>query len=231
MTDLTKLDEYVLKARVVPVLALLLPVGVVAALLGLGEHPLLLSLTSLGGSGVLALLSADAVRGIGRTLEEHTWASQGGAPSTRAFLGDSPTARDRRARLAKVTGVDVDNEPDSIYRAESALREITFDKRFRRLRIANTDYGRTRHLLALRRYGITTSVICTAIAIYVLAGGPLPGGLAAPETISGLLAVLGCAALIGFWVVVPGRTAYERSANDYADRLLAALDVLASEQA
>jgi hypothetical protein len=230
MTDLTKLDDYVLKARVLPLLALLLPLGFVTALLGLGEHPILLSLTSIGGSGAIALLGADAVRGIGRTLEARTWGSQGGAPSTHAFLGDSPTARDRRARLAKVTGIDVNDEPDSIRRAESGLREIASDERFRRLRIANTDYGRARHLLALRRYGITTSLICTTIAIYVLAGGPLLRELPTPDTVSSILAVLGCAASTGFWVAVPSQTAYERAANDYADRLLAALDVLASEQ-
>lgn len=229
MTDLRELDAYVLKARVVPVLWLLLPLGAIAALLGVGRDPVLAAVAGLGGSGTIALLGADAVRGLGRNLEERIWASQGGAPSTRAFLDDHATARDRRSRLATVTGVDVTDDADSVRRGESVLRELTDEDRFKRLRIANTDYGRARHLLALRPYGLAMSALCAIVAVYVLAGGLLPGDLAGPDTASGIIAVLTCLLLTLFWAVVPSREAYERAAYDYADRLLAALDVLAAD--
>ena len=229
MTDPRTLDAYVLKARVLPVLWLLLPLGATAALLGVGRDPVLAAVTGLGGSGTIALLGADAVRGLGRRFEERVWASQGGAPSTRAFLGDHASARDRRSRLAAVTGVEVTDDADSVKRGESVLRELTDGDRFRRLRIANTDYGRARHVLALRPYGLATSALCAIVAVYVLAGGPLPGALAEPDTASGIIAVLTSFFLILFWAVVPSREAYERAANDYADRLLAALDVLAAD--
>lgn len=219
-------DEYVLKARVAPLYLVVLPLGVTAALLGWDGYNTLV-LTAGGGAvaGVVALVGSDVVRSLGRDLQSEMWQDAGGAPSTRAFLAESDEGADRRGRLAQVTGLPVDRDKGSVERAEAALRQVASAEEFRPLRVANIEYGRARHYLALRTYGLGASLLGAGAAgtfASVALRSEAPGVSASDAG----LALFFCLAVAGFWWRYPDRRRYERAAQDYADRLLASLDVL-----
>lgn len=112
-----KLDQYVLQARVAPLAVALLPLAVLAGLLGLQESPILAAVVAVVGPAVLALVDSDVVRSLGRDLESRLWHDWGGSPTTAAFLADDESGADRRRRLEAVTGIPVRRDRWSVERA------------------------------------------------------------------------------------------------------------------
>lgn len=222
-----KLDRYVLEARVVPLVLAVVPIGVLAGLLGWTTSPVWGAATGLGGTVIFTLAGADVVRSLGRDLESQIWDEQGGSPTTLAFLEDSPRGADRRSRLEDVTGVPVDADRASVERAATVLRDLASDHdRFPRIPIANANYGRARHLLALRPYAIVLALAGDVVLAWSLSPLPSPSLIRAIPSSQSILGMTVTTAALVFWLWFPTRQRLHRAAEDYADRLLSALDVL-----
>lgn len=227
-----KIDKYVLQARVAPLAAALFPVAVVAGILGIPERLVSAAIVAVVGPTVLALIGADLVRSIGRDLEHKIWNEYGGSPTTRMFLANDETGIDRRRRLQAVTGVPVVRERSSVERATSALRDLAQDPQtFPRIPVANADYGRARNLLALRPYALSIAAICDTVLVYALTPLPMSELVTSLPSAQILVAALLCALATAFWIMFPSKHRLRRAGDDYADRLLAALDVLSSSDA
>jgi hypothetical protein len=229
-------DAYTRRARVEPVALVLAPLLILFAVLvpvvnvAAGVLGLLFSLALLVGSQ----LARDA----GKALQPQLWAAWGGSPTLRRlrFRDGGAGVEERHRQMELVLGrrlpnaaeeaADPSGADDAYDAATASLRDLTRDRsRFNLLFRENADYGFRRNLLGLQRWGFLASALGFLASIVVLVKAPASGH----ELILLVLPVVWSLASLAFfgrvvngdWVRVP--------AEEYADRLLGALEVLSAE--
>jgi hypothetical protein len=229
-------DAYTFQARIVPVFAVLL-----APLFLLGAG--IISSAKLGLFSGLAITVAAMIfgqlgRDRGKQLERGLWESWGGAPTLRRLRyrdnADQQAVDRLHGRIGEVlaeplpTFAEEDEDPagaDARYREVTGrLIALTYDHdKFPLVFAENVNYGMRRNLLGLRPVGIAVALV-TAIAallLLLLAAGHLKQRAAryAPG--------LGVAALVFvFWIWTVTPAWVKVPAEDYADRLMASVELL-----
>jgi hypothetical protein len=234
-----ELDAYTFRARVVPVLVVVLPPLV---LLGGG----VISGARLGivmgmVTTLLAAVAGQLGRDRGKALEPGLWAEWGGSPTLQR-LRYRGNAHDRVARLhARIEHAladalpDLDQERDDQASADERYDEVTkrlialtrnHDK-YPLVFAENVNYGQRRNLLGLRDIGVAVAATTLLIAFGLL--------LVTGETFSHRAARFGpgvavsLAALL-FWLAIVTRSWVRVPAEAYADRLLEAVDLIEHDQ-
>ncbi len=174
------LDQYEIKARMIPTLIVLSPLllTLLFVLIGVFES-LPVSLGSLGGVAVLAVLLSYALsfgpQQLGKGKQEELWASWDGAPTTRMMrlrdgTLDEGTKRLMRERAQRVSGVALLSEEEEaedpeeadrrIGRAIGQAREVVRQESAGGLWSRhNADYGLCRNLLGARWLWVASSLL------------------------------------------------------------------------
>jgi hypothetical protein len=233
-----KLDDYEMRARLMPGLLALLPIDVAALALGLRSLPVIVTIASLivavGGTAILA----SVLRERGKQLEADLIREWSGPPTTELLRirdGADPRRLRRRALIEAILSLKLptreEEENDSastdvMYGAATAeLRERTRDKtRFPIVYAENRNYGFERNLLAMRPIGL----FCSAATAALLFGVALVAvvlhrdGLIVDSAIGAGTTLL----LFVGWLWYPSRHRVRTAAELYADRLLDAAAIL-----
>lgn len=229
------MDNYAFRARVLPVVIVVLPAVAMVASGLLAGSPFGIA-TGLSASA-LGALAAQLGRDRGKRLESRMWRRWGGSPTTQLLRYQSrPTAEVERLHtaiqgvlgIAMPTVEDEQVDPrqaDVVYEeAIRVLRARTRDsKKFHLVFEENVNYGFRRNCLGLRVFGIGVATL----AIVVSVGVPLVAcdDLSAAASQWGL--ALGMGALLGgFWIFLVNENWVRVPAEAYAERLLEAVAVL-----
>jgi hypothetical protein len=247
-------DEYSRRARYLPGLLMLAPIGVVIAAAGWQDARLVTLISGAAVSIGVPFLLESFVRQQGLRFEVTELPGSSGRWTTTEMLwpvgdGDVAAARnaEHRRLVEAVTGRRlpdvVPSEPEGAHEVAAAIdesvsvvRALTRDgDHFPLLRAENAEYGMWRNLRGVRRHGRLTAA-AAALAALVLIGlsvGDVVGSSTA-ELVVGLLVVAGLAA---FWWRVPTDERVIQASRRYAlalfdsARLLGRrdLDTVASE--
>lgn len=230
-------DEYSRKARLTPALIGALPVIVACVAL----IPTLVNWKKLWllvvASGTVILVD-QLVRDRGRAIQSDLWASWGGPPTTLALRHGSAKNQTLLARRHQKISTLLDQpmpskrqetrnpvKADEAY--EVAVRYLISQTRdaskFRLIFLENCHYGFRRNMLGMRTVGLWTSLaVCAACA-----GGVVASYYKLLVWKPGFaLAACVSLALAFFWWRIVNSEWVRSAANDYAERLLDALDVL-----
>ncbi|UKD53647.1 hypothetical protein L3Q65_38040 [Amycolatopsis sp. FU40] len=227
------MTSYGVRARVLPVLLVVIPMAYYAVVL----VPISVDWRGLGGipfAALVAFVVDQLGRDRGQRLQSSLWDSWGGPPTTKLLRHregeNNPILLEKRhAALRAKTAVllpDRDQElaspddADAKYEAAvSIIRTLTYDrKKFPLVFIENCNYGFRRNCLGLRRLGILFASISIAI-----------GASLVTLTLLDLLKFPLWAAVIGigisfmfacFWVLVVSSLWVKAAAFSYAERLL-----------
>jgi len=234
------LDAYSFWARVVPVAVVFLPPLV---LLGAG---IVTGTDRLIASGlVLTVASAIAAqigRDRGRRLQPGLWVCWGGSPTIRRLRyrdGDPGVVARLHRRVESVLGDALPSQEEEA--ADRAAADSRYDetirrligktrdrKRFDLLFRENVNYGQRRNLLGLKPIGIVVAVATGVVCVLLALTGS--GGLEHEAGRYGPAFAVACLELL-FWLVVVKRDWVRVPAEAYADRLIEAVDVLATTAA
>ena len=228
------LDSYERRARLVPGLLIVAPIGIVIVMFGLNTNPavavIIGSLTTFGTPVVLA----NFVRHRGLAAQSTLYKMWGGKPTT-TLLMTGPAARRSRWRqaVARVSNQDLPPEdqpdPDGAYDAATAvvLSKTRDAKQFGMVFAENRNYGYERNLYGSKRLGLS-------LAWITLVGAAIAVGLlidehhkTRAEWVIGLVALLGLAVL---WLVLPSEKRAKTTAFKYAEQLLDAAVELDTNQ-
>ncbi len=243
LADVT--DSYARRARLMPVLLVVLPVGLALAAWFPEERAGWGVLAGLAAAGGLVALFAEVGRDRGKKKERELFQRWSGTPTTRLLRhGDgalNPVTRSRYHRqlaaliphLALPTADDERADPtaaDQVYDScVHFLRERTRDRaRFALVFAENVSYGFRRNLWAMRAAGLTLAVLGTALCAMRVGLDwrgtstvlPVPAG-----------ALLANAALLALWLLRITPAWVRIPADGYAERLLAACDILSPGEA
>jgi hypothetical protein len=231
-------DAYTRKARIAPAVLLAIPP---AALLVAGAVSPEVALRAVGVFlGAVGILIAVLVRDAGRRIQPRLWQAWGGPPTVARLRwhGSGSVAAIARLhhRLETVTGEPLPDEQAEAANSDEAdrrydeavgvLRERTRDaKAFPLVAAENADYGFRRNTLGLRPLGTALSVLglLVSIAFVFLAPGALSSRAKHWGPAGGV-----CALCLIFWLAVANDAWVRRAADNYADRLLGAVDSLIS---
>jgi hypothetical protein len=235
-------DTYAAKARLLPALIAVAPVGAVATvLLGNSMTAAGAVLRVLGFFGAFTLLSHIA-RHAGKRAEARLYAGWGGEPSTislrhRTRDGNEPLRRHRHEQLG-ILFPDLDlptprqeranpAKADAMYRAFVArLRSATRDRRrFPLLFAENCAFGFLRNLEGLRWLGFAVAAGST-FTLACCAWCPLWLGTSSTWCALGAAACLGWSVM---WLVFPRARRIRATADAYVDRLFESCDLLVRE--
>jgi hypothetical protein len=225
------IDRYTITARVLPALVILVPL----ALAVLPWIEVTFDPWKWGGAGlvttVMAYFISQVTRDAGKKLEEKLWHEWGGCPSA-IYLRhrDTQLASGEKQALHKAikrlnpnldlpTAAEEARDPascDQRYdRAAAWLRNQTRDsKKFLLIYAENVSYGFQRNLLALRPWGLLSSVIglfSAGLALWF--GKPAFASLAGSLAIGGYLLLITTASL-------------RRQSDVYTRRLFEAVDMM-----
>ena len=235
-------DDYVWKARKVPVFLTALPMFLAA---GAWFPALNWWVTLPAGAGCLLLgLCGHLGRIRGKAGEEILFARWGGTPTTKLLRhGESPFAAQKLAllhtKLAELTGIEAPSpreerkrpdEADKIYEGYvSHLRNATRRREeFPLVREELINYGFARNVWGLRPFGIGSSVLGLGAALARL------GWLWQSGAASGYEAALVIAGfnllLLGFWLFWAREAWVKQVAEVYAQRLLDAAATLPAKE-
>ncbi|MFF9627079.1 hypothetical protein [Streptomyces griseosporeus] len=178
------------------------------------------------------------VRDRGRAIQPDLWSSWGGPPATKALRhsgAKNPTLLARRhQKLAALLDhpmptkrQETGNPAKADETYEMAVRYLIAQTRdttqFRLIFLENCHYGFRRNMLGVRTIGLTTSLAVSGMAVVAVAASYY--GMLAWKIGFVLVAVVGLTLSVFWWRVV--NSEWVRSAaEDYAERLLDALDVL-----
>jgi hypothetical protein len=233
-------DAYTRKARIAPAALVGVPGG---ALLIAGAISPDTVLRAIGVFlGALGILVAVLIRDAGRSVQPRLWEDWGGPPTTSRLRwgGDGPAAAIQRlhARVEAATGEQLPDaaaeaadqaEADRIYEeAVGVLRERTRDAAtFPLVAAENADYGFRRNCLGVRPAGITVAGAGLVAGVLFAAVG---SGSATTRLDRWVPAAVVCALCLGFWLLTVKPEWVKRAAENYADRLLGATDILHTEQ-
>jgi hypothetical protein len=229
-------DVYVIRARILPVVLVSVPIALVAFV---WTPDVLTNGRGVGIGGVLWLLAtlvlAQVGRDAGRRRQSALFDIWGGSPTTKRLrhrgAQNATLLHRRHAQLAVLTGVrlpapqDEANDPrkaDEIYETcVGVLREKTRDRKtFTIVFDENCSYGFRRNLWGLKPVGsFIAAVVLVASAGYVTTTVARTGDV----TVSGAIVALGSAVVsIGWLFVTPE---WVRLAGEaYAEALLAACE-------
>ncbi len=228
-------DAYTRKARLAPAVLVGIP-GVALVVAGAVSPDTVLRALGLC-LGALGILVAIFVRDLGRRIQPALWQSWGGPPAQARlrWTGGESAAVDRlHRRVEAVTGEPLPDQitetadpKDADRRYEDAiavLRERTRNgDTFPLVAAENADYGFRRNTFGLRPFGIAVSLIGFVASIVFLVVGS--GSSRVPQWVA---ATVVCAIWALFWVFVVNGEWVRKAANNYADRLLGAVDLLTS---
>jgi hypothetical protein len=242
-------DEYRRRARLQPMLLVLLPPCFVIGMLvpeGLGTWGIL---TRLGAAAVASLASAVGFttlleqlgRDQGKIKEPGLWASWGGAPTTQMLRHRernlcNPALRARYHRklqqlvpdLRLPSAADETACPaaaDQIYDAyvRYLIAQTRDREKFPLVLEENINYGFRRNLWGMRPVGIVLSAVASAMSAYFLYLGLK---FADPLWIAWAAVLIGSVCLLTWWLFRIRRAWVFIPAKAYAQRLLEACDVL-----
>jgi putative effector of murein hydrolase LrgA (UPF0299 family) len=235
-------DSYSRNARLKPALLAILPLGAVALLIGLS-----VSIVTGALAGPLTVFGMTALvveigRDFGKKKEPGLFKSWGGKPSvTKLRHRDSTLNQHTRTRYHSVaesllncrmpTASDELQDSvgaDSVYEAYSnLLLERTRDKKkFPLIFEELTNYGFRRNLWGLKPFAVVIAVVSLAVQIgYVIASWARHAQIGPVNTSLIAMNVL----LLMCWLFVVNRSWVQRSADAYADKLLAASEVLGQD--
>jgi putative Mn2+ efflux pump MntP len=231
-----KFDEYTRNARLKPAFVTIIPL----ALLGIGlgvkisviATAIITPLVSLG----LTTLVAEFTRDFGKKKEPELYRAWGGKPTTLKLRHTNPSLNTHtRARfhskLQQLLAKEIPSAHDELENPEVAdaiyetagdlLREKTRDtQRYRLLFEELMSYGFRRNLWALKPIALTLSFLCTAISTGVLIFESYNSVhdwiLFGTTALNWLLLICWLSIINPEWV--------RQSADEYANRLLSALD-------
>lgn len=237
-------DEYVRRARYLPGLVALAPVGVVIVAGGWQDARLV---TVLAGAAVsigapLVLQSFVRHQGVRYDVTELE-GSDGRWTTTRMLWPQPPEAPDaaRNAEYRRVVeratqrtlpdtvppGVDGAARVAAVLdESVAVVRSLTRDEQFRMLHDENAEYGMWRNLRGVRSFGLATAGLAAAAAAVLigLALGDVIGASAA-ELVVGLVVV---AAIGAFWWWVPTDARVHQASRRYALALFDAARLVGS---
>ena len=244
-------DQYTLRARTQPALLVLLPLGILLFIWSPGDSlpagALLGFIVSGGGAALLAQMGRDR----GRQKQNELWMSWGGAPTTQLWRyqdsNDPITLNRWRTKYENLTGSHLPTkEEDSAnltaadhhyMAATSYLLEETRDRsRFPLVFAENVNYGYRRNLWGYKSHGFVIAIIAAVLSWGIfIASNELITWQAWYETVlsdpesSTIIRFVGAvvnSAAVGFWTKVITPDWVRISAEAYAQRLLASIDVL-----
>jgi hypothetical protein len=207
-------DDYERRARVAPGLLAVLPVALLATVLGLRQNPIVSAIAGLVVAAGGPLVLAGLVRQRGLHLQRELFESWGGPPTTellrlRHGTASEPLRDQRRASVARAAGgrlptldeerADAVGSDERIAAAVAVIRERTRDHgRYPIVFSENRDYGFERNMLAMRPTALLVSI--GAVAALVIAGTV---AVVAKSTISLSAVILGvlavCMVGVGWW--------------------------------
>ena len=239
-------DLYSLRARILPALVVVLPLGLLMFTL-LPGHPFFVSaflgvLGTIGGTGVLAQLGRD----LGRKKEPNLWKSWDGPPTTRLLrhrreLGDITLVPGLREQVEKWVGDPLPtkeeeetcpSQADTRYeQVVMSLREATRDRiKFPLVFAENVNYGFRRNLWGLRAVGACIAVMTVLVSwvsfSLTIWGRPWPDPwwdvFVNPDSTAMIRLVVATADTIiaAFWVFHVKPAWVKVAANAYAIRLM-----------
>lgn len=225
-----KLDNYVLQARVAPVLVVLAPAIAMFAAVAGAENAGTWSAALLAIAGTaVGLALSDAARRRGRALEQERWSSTG-SPTIVAISAATPSGERNRAALTRLFGMPVDTR-DEAERAAEALRAHARRSANAAVAAANIEYGRVRNLLAIRWYGISIAVACLLTSVAMICE-VVPTSVEALTHVPGWTAALvSVVSLVVLAYLVTQATSATLDEMDalYTKRLIGYLDVVAAD--
>lgn len=234
-------DEYERRARAAPGLLALLPVAVVAIVIGLWANPIVSAVLGVAVAAGGPLFLTGWVRQRGLELHDQLFAEWGGAPttillrlttqSTNTVIRDRRRAAASRVSGVKLLGLDAEQRnqvaaDDAIEAAVAQLRAQTSADhvRFRIVFAENKNFGFERNLLAIRPLGILLSV--SAVAVLGVLIGLSTGSLIHRPLMPLVIGLVACAALTAVWIAYPRKIRVRQVADKYAASLLDAASML-----
>ena len=246
-------DNYTLRARALPALITILPLGLAMFAL-LPNYPLFVTaffgLVSAGGTAIVAQVG----RELGHKEEQKLWESWGGPPTTRLLrhrraAGDiAPNPRLRRqiemwigyALPTEQQERDDPAQADAKYgEVVASLREATRNQaNFPLVFAENVNYGFRRNLWGLRPIGLPIAVgfalFFWVLLVLTIWGRPWPDPwwdvLVYPDGMATVRLTIAAAntSFACFWVVLVRPSWIKTAANGYATRLMESVQTLRS---
>jgi len=224
------LDEYTTRARLLPALLVVFPLGlVVMAWFPESFRDLEILWSFVVWSGGTYLI-AQVARDRGKLREGELFETWGGKPTTRQLrhreFSNKPLLKKRHMQLERMTGLQAPSareeaeDPeaaDQVYEAYATyLREHTRDRgRFHILFEENCSYG------FRRKVGIgLTAAVLILLGIRLLTD--YPGALTAPYVVSGILTT----AMLLFWILIVRCRWVRIPADAYAHQLMSSIEGL-----
>ena len=246
-------DQYILFARVAPIVIVALPLGFLC-LAVLPGYPLLVTaffgLVAAGGTAIVAQVG----RGQGSKKQPGLWKSWDGPPTTRLLRhrhtsGDIALVPGLRQQIATWVEDSLPTEQEEAADSEladakyeevtNALKEATRDKtKFPLVFAENTTYGFRRNLWGLKTMGLpiaaTLAVILWGLLIATVWGRPWPEPwwdiFANPDGIAAIRTAIAIAdtALVAVWIFLVKPSWVKAAAEVYAQRLMESVRALRS---
>lgn len=233
-------DEYTIRARLAPVLVVLLPLF--AAFMAWRPTDSMLSSAGIGMVGAVALggLLSQLGRDLGKRKERSLMAEWGGLPTTKLLRhrtrgANAVTLARRHARLAALMPGTLlptpQQEQENPAHAETAyqscvdfLREKTRDKgRFPLIFQENINYGFRRNLWAMKPAGVVVAVGAGAAS----AGAVWNRASTSSESLTiPIIALVVSVAILVVWIARVRTPWVALAATAYAERLVGACDEL-----
>ncbi len=231
-------DAYTRKARIAPAVLVGVPGG---ALLIAGAISPQTVLRAVGVFlGALGIVAAMLVRDAGRAAQPGLWAMWGGPPTTSRLRWSSsaaePAIRRLHERVESVTHEPLPDaasegaepaEADRLYEeAVGVLRERTRDpSAFPLVAAENAEYGFRRNAYGMRTVGAAFALVGMLVSV---AFAVLGSGSSVTRVERWVPAAVACGLCLIFWRTVVKPEWVRRAADNYADRLLGAIDALNS---
>jgi hypothetical protein len=229
-------DAYVRRARIAPAALVGVP-GAALLIAGAASPQTALRIAGvfLGSVGIVVAI---LVRDAGRRIQPRLWESWGGSPTQRRLRwrdGGSEAVVDRlHKRVEAATGEALPDaeaearDPDDANRryddAIGVLRERTRSaEAFPLVAAENADYGFRRNCLGVGAIGPSTSLIGFVVSLVLLLFGHGDFGARA---IRWCPAAAVCVFTAIFWWLIVREVWVRTAADNYADRLLGAVDAL-----
>ena len=229
------LDRYTLQARLIPGILVILPAGVSLSgwLPGWRASLPLVGVVWLACAVLLAQLS----RGRGKRIQSYLYSLWGGPPSTRKLrhrdsdLGQA-TLEILHARLSSSLGIrlptaeqeagDPQAADEAYALAVRSLRELTRDPNaFPLIHAENINYGFRRNLYGMKPAGIMVGIISLCLSLIVV--WECESDTRASTAWSGIVVAV---VALAFWLLVVRPSWVRVVADEYADRLLGAVEAL-----
>jgi hypothetical protein len=236
---ISSLDEYNRNARLKPAFLVIFPIGILISLLGLNVSVMLAALSGPLATVGLTFLLAQIGRDFGKRKEPYLYSLWTGKPSV-SKMRHSDTSinvhtreryHQRAVQLLRIpmpTEAGERDDPqcaDQIYEAYSnLLLERTRDKKkFPLIFQELTNYGFRRNLWGMKPFGLTLSIVCVFSELVRLVSGLFAHR---PPSVLNLASLLLATFLLLCWIFVINPEWVRIAANAYAERLLAASEML-----